>query len=699
MEYSSNTATEVKLWDVTSTGATATTNYGTNELYKSITKDENWQPADDKAGTTEEFKDKEGKVVLKRIWETNTKSLSTYYVYDDLDNLRYVLPPAVNENGKLTTPLTTVTDNNTDFNNHIYAYRYDERKRLIEKKIPNKGWQYMVYNKLDQVVLTQDANQRLKSPQQWLYTKYDALGRVLITGMYADVLHTNQGTNNYRQQFQNLANNYTALWENRYDNTTTGYTDSCLPQGSTNYLTINYYDNYTFPGNIFGVPTIAFQSDNTFGLLTGTKTTILGSTSMLLAVNFYDDKGRVIQHKSQNRIAGLDQVDNTYIFTDELLTSTRTHIAPSTPNPGFTVTTITNSYTYDHMGRKSQTKQSINGAAETILSAMAYNEVGQPITKTLHNGLQSTTFSYNERGWLKTSTSPQFSLQLNYNDSSIPQYNGNIANQVFSNGASAQTLNYSYDKLNRLTKGEVAATLLSEVLTYDVMGNIQSLNRDGTGAKTYTYKNGGNSNQLDAVPSVTVTTYQYDENGNATRDGRTFKTIDYNYLNLPATVSGGIVYTYDAMGKKLQKQSPQQGTTEYIDGIQYSNGLIDFIQTEEGIAKRNGATYSYEYNLTDHLGNVRASFYQNPTTNNLQILQRDNYYAFGKRKVVQSGTNKYLYNGKEVQDELTEQYDYGARFYACPDTSFGGPVVGRWNVVDPMAVLGRRWSPYIYGFN
>ena len=693
--YDTNIATEVEQWSVTSTGATAAW-YAPGQLYKTVSKDENWTTASLKAGTTEEFKDKEGHVVLKRVWETDTKSLSTYYVYNDLSELSYVLPPAVNENGQAT--LTSFAETDATFNNFIYGYHYDNKQRLAEKKIPGKGWEAMVYNKLDQVIFTQDAKQ--KNAGQWLFTKYDAFGRAVVTGLCTDA--------STRAALQATADGQTVLWEQR-DNSNnngllTGYTNTAIPTANINaYHTISYYDDYNFYGNTFGQPNGVTQvsSANTKGLVTGTKINILGTSTMLLSVNYYDDEGRIVNAKAQNHLGGIDSVANTWNFAGELTASTRTHIANST------TTLIATRYEYDHMGRKKEAYEKINNEPEVQLSASTYNDVGQVLNKALGNSLQTVSYAYNERGWMRTATTNGnlFNLELKYNEDNSGMFNGNISQMNYNttnvSNPGGRNFMYSYDKLNRLTNavftGGQTGDNLGEQISYDVMGNISQLIRSGTNAGTLNYTS-YIGNHLNTVTGYSPRNYSYDDNGNATSDGMG-KGITYNLFNLPQTVTQTnsiatlATYTYDATAQKL-KNTGSDGTWDYINGIVYKNNAIKFINTEEGRAEvKNDGTYHYEYNLKDHLGNNRVSFDQ--YNNAARMIQEDEYYSFGLRKTIGgydlSSNNRYLYNGKEIQTDLTNQYDYGARFY--------DPVIGRWTSVDPLAEQERRATPYSYTFD
>jgi len=656
--------------------------YTAGQLYLTISKDENWTAADGKAGTIEQYTDNEGRVILKRIFNkkgTDIETLSTYYVYDDLGNLSFVLPPGANpDSGTISTTLLT---------NYCYQYRYDARQRLIEKMIPGTTqWTSMVYNKMDQVVLMQDARQAGATTKRWHFTKYDALGRVIITGIYTDNLS--------RSSLQSAADTASVLWESRSG--TADYTSVALPTSNQIIYTTNYYDDYTFPGG--NAYTYGDKSTMTRGLLTGSKIKVLAGTQPeLLSLNFYDDEGRLVKNFKQHYLSGAqnaanyDETLNTYNFASELSQSTRIH------HVGTLSTTITDTYTYDQIGRKLTASQSINQAPTVMLSKLAYNEIGQLLTKSLHSTdqgssfLQSSSYVYNERGWLKKSSSTPFSYQLNYQEGANPQYNGNISEQLWGSASTyPNKFIYGYNKVNQLTTAGSTGVVMNETLSYDVMGNIATLNRDNV-TGTYSYS----GNRLTTVTGGTLATgaYSYDSGGNVTTDGRIGATISYLELNLPYQVlktgAINITYAYDATGNKLKKTSGTD-VRQYIDGIEYSGSDIDIIHTEEGVARRNGNNYSYEYNLTDHLGNVRYTFMKNPSSNAIQTLQKDDYYAFGLRKTTQEGNNRYLYNGKELQAELG-QLDYGARFY--------DPVVARWNVIDPLAEKGRRWSPYVYGFN
>jgi len=384
-------------------------------------------------------------------------------------------------------------------------------------------------------------------------------------------------------------------------------------------------------------------------------------------------------------------------------------------------------YLYDHVGRKLKTWSVLQNNGQvadtrTLISKLDYNELGQLWKKGLHitdttgtgNARQTVTYGYNERGWMSSSLSDQFNMYLYYNDAtSGKQYNGNIVNQVWqAAGGTATTYTYSYDQLNRLTKGLSTAGNNESNITYDLRGNILTLNRYATSAVTLidrlTYNYPAYSNVLGSVTDDSgnalgqkngTATYGYDLNGNLNSDDSrgipATNPIQYNLLNLPQSIAPlNTTYTYDATGQKLRKVITGTGasTTEYINGIQYNGTAVDFIQTEEGRALPNGAiNYNYEYSLTDHLGNNRVSF-DTGTGSTARQVQTDDYYPFGMESngTVLGTKNLYLYNKKELQVNLN-LYDYGARFY--------DPVIARWTTIDPLAELGRRWSPYNYVMN
>ncbi|WPU95634.1 DUF6443 domain-containing protein [Mucilaginibacter sabulilitoris] len=690
--------------------AGAAGNYPAGQLYVTISKDENWKSG--RGGTTEEYKDKEGHVVLKRTFNytgTTLQILSTYYVYDELGNLAYVLPPGTNPDG--TGVPTTVSSLG-------YSYRYDERNRLTQKKIPGKGWEFTVYNKLDQPVLTQDSTQR--TANQWTTTKYDALGRVIITGLWnagsVIPLTTLQGSiyGGSQWDIRNTADN------------TTGYTITSYPALSKT-LTVNYYDDYSGIPNIPGDFVVTGNSTMTRGLLTATRTAVLNTITSatpdyLWTAHYYDDQGRNTVSYQQHDLGGTvspynyDVVNTSYNFTNKPDSVRRQHYTKTTAGTAKQLAvTVDNQYRYDHMGRKLSTWEQLTNPGQpagtrTLISQAEYNEIGQLYKKHLHSTdsvtfRQDITYAYNERGWLLKSTSPLFSEQLYYNTGTNKQYNGNIAYQFWGAGSTLdKNYTYGYDQLNRLTSGNSTLGNNENSITYDNMGNITALKRYGTSSLidqlSYTYAT--NSVKLASVNDATTsdagqkqgtTSYTYDGNGNLKSDNsKGITSITYNLLNLPQVITGkSTTYTYDATGQKLSRVI---GTdrTDYIGGIQYENGTISFIQTEEGRALPNGGTnYNYEYTLADHLGNSRVNF--DTATGTARLVQTDDYYPFGmdiKSGTIPSVKNNYLYNRKELQENLG-LYDYGARFY--------DPVIARWTTVDPLAEKGRRWSPYAYVFN
>ena len=658
--------------------------YPIGSLYKTVIKDENWTSGTEH--TTEEFKNKEDQVILKRLYDSGEK-VDTYYIYDVYGNLVFVLPPLAN--GQVTPGV---------LEGLCYQYRYDSRNRLVEKKLPGKIWEYTIYDKFDRVVATGPKYSPFDYSKGWMITKYDVLNRVVLTGWLPAVFNSNSRPalqNIYDQQVGTI-NEVKSTGLTTMNGVSFRYTNLAYPTAGYHVFSVNYYDDYNFPGapsSFSATSTAAVYYNNSNrkpkGLPTGTWNRVFqqinnfsGSSSYLL----YDNKSRVVQHYKTNYLGGYTQTETQYDFIGKTLVNIVSHKRIATSPEIKTIET----YEYTAQDRLFLHKHKINALAEETLSVNYYDELGQLTRKSvggsIENPLQNMDYSYTVRGWLKGINRPSFAMPtlpqdlfvytMNYNrvnnDLSgvvSPLYNGNIAEVTWLSNSDnvGRTYGYRYDGLNRLKDGYYQkngelTNSYNENVTYDKNGNILTLKRNGdldSGSDViqiddlnYTYTPDTNmysrikdhsNHPAGFIPGVPFggiedqDEYFYDEYGNMQAEDNHGIQFDFNHLNLPRTsyvYGDNIKYLYDASGQKLQKKITEGSTVttiDYLDGFQYKNGVLLFFPTSEGYVDHTGENYNYVYNYTDHLGNVRMSYTKDPATGNTKILEENHYYPFGMK--------------------------------------------------------------------
>jgi RHS repeat-associated protein len=525
-EYRSNEANEVRIWTIGNTAdaiPVSILSYAANELSIITVTDE-----DNKFSM--EYKDKMGKLILKKTFDyDNHQGLTghngyacTYYVYDDMQKLRYVIPPKAVEAINGTWNVAVVPE-------LCFSYCYDERGRTVEKKIPGKAAEYFVYDKRDRQVLYQDGDMRAQA--KWQFTFYDALDRPTVNGLInssqprtAMVNDMQSNTVYANTEWQYYAKNY-----NLYQ----AYPSSI---NNGNILSYTYYDNYdplqgfSYDGNQFS--SITLPANNTVvpsvltnavkGMATGSKVKVMdpdnaGANNWLTSVNYYDDKGRLIQTQSQNLKGGLDISSNIYYFQGMIWKNIVRHQSPSAlPVPGVTdgaINEIAVVKTFERnlaIGGGSdqvyKVTQKIGNGVVYDLAYYEYDHLGRVTVKqfTAANVLQE----YNIRGFLNHIKAANFnnnpaSNQLEphifeenlYYDKGFTSklYNGNIAGITWKKAGSqapVEAYGYSYDQLNRLNHAEYRRTPYNTTnwqktthdytasnITYDLNGNIQSMDQ------------------------------------------------------------------------------------------------------------------------------------------------------------------------------------------------------------------------------
>ncbi len=593
--------------------------YEAQQLFKSITKDENWTPASEKDHTVERFTNDRGQLLLKRTYANNIPH-DTYYVYDHYGNLTFVLPPEATDailsnfryeassqyiphndfyrpkedNGQgsggcqvtiagdlivadfditfspgnklrngvygsalqlpdlvvanLLFPENPVASYRLQVQNqqlyldgdgHVsgiqelvsmqlpvqtgtvspdiiaqlgYEYHYDHRNRVVEKKIPQKAWEYIVYDKLDRPVLVQSGN--LRTQDQWLFTKYDALGRVTYTGIYtfngsctttgttskngdqkdpnvkwknANLSHipSSVSDNCKRLTLQETINTETVLYESKtspytLDGTMLYYTNQAFPRVQLELHSVSYYDTYDFDWDYAGALSNPSSADaygqtktpSTKGMPTGGKIRTLGTNDWTVSYMVYDYKRRPIYTASYTKYLDTKDIGRTHLdFAGRTLESEAQH----TKGTNATITTH-DYFTYDVQGRLLRHEQQMDNDPRELIVSNTYDAIGLLEQKQVGgaisdaDGLQQVDYTYNIRGWMRgingamidnptQQTNDLFGFKINYHTKELssnlgdPLYNGNISETLWrtaNTDTGVKGYVYRYDALNRL---------------------------------------------------------------------------------------------------------------------------------------------------------------------------------------------------------------------------------------------------------
>ena len=699
------------------------------------------------------FTDRHGREILSRqVMKEGGECqyLDTYSVYDGLDHLLAVIPPALSDRlsvGQSLDPEET--------ERYAYLYLYDSKERVCARKLPGIGWVRMEYDDADRLVFTQDGEQRRRGESTFML--YDIHGRECVTGVCGHDVPTG-----------NMISGFALAEYVGAGGALDGYACSGVTLVSPQVMSAFYYDSHAFVDDFAtGLPDSLAMYGTQIPSLIGRRTgSCLHEVSegisgkKVWGLVRYDGRGRVSHTEMSYPDGGWDTEDVEHDF---LGSPVRRHLVH---RKGTETVCEDLTYTYDDSERLLEVRHSLNGGTPVLLARNTYDELGRLSgTERGSNDALSSTYSYNVRSWLTGIDGSLFKETLHYNElrsdrlgNDRRRFGGDVSSMEWRSGAGNGTRSYdfSYDGLGRLVSadyGEYGDHVVGygASYSYDNMGNLLSLSREGDMTSSLkgivdnlsmTYDGNMLASVSDSAPAPSVTgsadfrdgvseavEYTYDRNGNMTSDlNRKVSLISYNRQNRPARMrhAGGTeTFTYLPDGTKRGRtflgKDRSLSRTEYRGNLVCADDTLKYILFDGGLIAMDRAEPEYLFFLRDHLGSTRVV-----ARSNGKAVQVNHYYPYGMayasgrmsgnaeaHPVTGEGGNvidgdleiggetggmelarpgasqPYRFLGNELYTSNSlGLYDFSARMY--------DPALGRFLSVDPMAEGYRHLSPYAY---
>ncbi|PWK17167.1 hypothetical protein LV89_04453 [Arcicella aurantiaca] len=622
--------------------------YPTYELSKMTSIDE-------RGNKVIEYKDKSGNVIQRDVQVDATNYLSTCYVFDEANRLRFILPPkAYNALGTLGT---ISFESWAEFNENVYALHYDGRGRIFESHKPGIGWSRTIFSRMNQAVMSQDDDELAKN-NTWNFAQEDGQKRLIRDGQV-------QLPSTYtRAYLQNLFDNFTDA--NQFEERDTiqsssfrKYTNRSFPSALRTYINdatwknIHYFDDYNFRYNdnysgsisAYGFQvnpynSTAYSVANAKGLMTGGlhKIDNFGDFAFPSTV-YYDDKNRPLQTIIYQDLYARNQSDIKYNFIGETLQSQMIY-----RKSGDLDRTRTTENILDHTGRAKEMYYTLKeGTVDKVprfkMVSLFFDDIGRLKTKMVQpnanviSSLQSGTWT-TASIWTNN-TIPSLTTPAVINSGHIITIPANTTVQ-------AGTL-YDAGTLNFLTNSKLQMGSLAPVkgaalqvieYSYNVRGQMRGVNLDASGNTQVS---------LDKLFSYKI---DYHEDGRLF-DGSISK-FSWKSQNSPQNRS--YTYSYDRSNKLTNAQFVGVGAENYSVSTDYDvNGNIQHLQR---YSKTGANTYGLVDNLTysyldngNKLQKVDDAVSGNAPANDFRDVS-GNDYAFSVDGKLTKDNNKSIFNIK-----------------------------------------------------